>query len=342
MLYIDRKYASILGGRLKQFKQIDVDRWNFRCPICGDSKKSEFKARGYIYNIEGALNYKCWNCSFSCSLGTLIKRLDENLYKEYVFERFKEGSDSKFVYHNKPIFTKEKQEVNSDNILKDLSCVADLDSGHIAVKYLKSRKIPEKFFKKIFYTDTFYAWVNSIKPGKFPEIYKDEPRIVFPFFDKDGNVYSTNSRSFDKKAKKKYIIIKIDESAENVYGLDEIDFSKKFYVLEGQIDQMFLHNCLAVSGTNLDADIIKKHKHNAVFVMDNEPRNVEATKILYNHITNGYNVCLWPDTFKHKDVNEAICDGGMSSEEIVRIIDQNTYQGVEAKVKFTFWRKCEI
>lgn len=341
MLYIDRKYAAILGSRLKKFKQLSSDRWNFRCPICGDSKKNEFKARGYIYNVEGALNFKCWNCSFSCSLGTLIKRLDENLYKEYTFEKFKNGSDSKFVYHNKPIFLKEKKEVNSSSVLKDVSCIVDLPYDHIALHYLRSRKIPIEFYPKIYYTDTFYSWINSIKPGKFPEIYKDEPRLIFPFFDKEGNVFSTNSRSFDKKAKKKYIIIKLDEDAENVYGLDTIDFSKRFYVLEGQIDQMFLPNCVAVSGTNLDANIIKQHKENAVFVMDNEPRNVQATKILYNHILNGYNVCLWPETFKFKDINDAIL-GGMTTEEIVDIINKNTVSGTEAKVKFTFWKKCEI
>ena len=35
--------------------------------------------------------FKCHNCGMGQSLGNLIKFLDTNLYKEYIFERFKDG-----------------------------------------------------------------------------------------------------------------------------------------------------------------------------------------------------------------------------------------------------------
>jgi len=40
-----------------------------------------------------------------------------------------------------------------------------------------------------------------------------------------------------------------------------------------------------------------------------------------------------------KDINEMILSG-YSTEEIVRIIDDNTVSGVTASLKFAQWRKC--
>ena len=33
----------------KQFKKKTNTLYNFRCPICGDSEKNRYKARGYLY-----------------------------------------------------------------------------------------------------------------------------------------------------------------------------------------------------------------------------------------------------------------------------------------------------
>ena len=38
--YIDLKFINQLSGRLQQFKQKTDYLFNFRCPHCGDSKKS--------------------------------------------------------------------------------------------------------------------------------------------------------------------------------------------------------------------------------------------------------------------------------------------------------------
>ena len=41
--YIDLKFISNLKSRLPQFKQKNDYLFNFRCPHCGDSKKSKLK-----------------------------------------------------------------------------------------------------------------------------------------------------------------------------------------------------------------------------------------------------------------------------------------------------------
>ena len=43
---------------------------------------------------------------------------------------------------------------------------------------------------------------------------------------------------------------------------------------------------------------------------------------------------------KPKDINEMILSG-KTSQEILDIIDANTYSGIEAQLRFSTWRKCE-
>ena len=110
--YIDLKFISNLKSRLSQFKQKNDYLFNFRCPHCGDSKKSKTKSRGFVYEKKNNLFFKCHNCGMGQSLGNFIKFLDERLYKEYVLERYK---DSKPVsvpdFKQKPI----KFEENNHN-----------------------------------------------------------------------------------------------------------------------------------------------------------------------------------------------------------------------------------
>ena len=50
---------------------------------------------------------------------------------------------------------------------------------------------------------------------------------------------------------------------------------------------------------------------------------------------------LWPDGIKQKDINEMIMSG-RTKEDIKEIINNNTYQGNMALLKFTNWRKINV
>jgi len=58
-IYIDQKYLNILSGQLERFTRKREDLYNFRCPICGDSEKHQYKARGYVYRKTNGLYYRC-------------------------------------------------------------------------------------------------------------------------------------------------------------------------------------------------------------------------------------------------------------------------------------------
>ena len=52
----------------------------------------------------------------------------------------------------------------------------------------------------------------------------------------------------------------------------------------------------------------------------------------------GKSVCIWPEGVKEKDINDMV-QMGKSPSKIKKIIDKNTFTGLEASLKLTQWRK---
>ena len=327
MSTIDRQYILLLSPRLERFKKKSDDLYNFRCPHCGDSKTSKSKARGYVYRVKNDLFYKCHNCSIGQSLGNLIKTLDPTLYKEYVMARYKTNDTNtpKPEFNFKPIKFQ-------DTKLKELTSFDKLEN-HPAYKFLIKRKIPKKHFKNLYLCDKFMSWTNSVVPNKFPKVTKDHPRLVIPFLDMHGKMFAFQGRSFGKE-EPRYYTIKV-QNKRNVFGLDRVDMKKHTYIVEGPIDSLFLPNCLAVAGS----DMIGMKKEDTTIILDNEPRNKEIVNKLYKLVDHGYNVCIWPKTIRHKDINDMVINN-IDEVEIKKIIDSNTHSKLSALQKINDWKNC--
>lgn len=339
MLHIDMKYASLLGTRLRNFAKKNDYLWNYSCPICGDSKKNPRKARGYIYKFKQDLLVKCHKCGYSTNIGNLIKYIDSNLYDEYVVERYKNGAtrynDHKDIAEVLPPTVELDLD---DSVLDELSRIDRMRDDHPAVQYVANRNIPKDRWNLLYFSPKFKSYVNSITP-KFPEPINDEhPRLVIPYFNSHGKVIAFQGRAFGKE-EPKYYTIKIDETEEKLYGLERVDFAKRIYVVEGPLDSLFIENSIAVSGSSFDTPTIRQLLTNATIVMDNEPRSKEITKQLAKYIDKGYNVVMYPDTVVEKDINEMILSG-RTPAQILDLINRNTFTGMEAKLRFTEWRKC--
>ena len=330
MSYIDTKYLNIISPYLQQFKKKGDNLWNFRCPYCGDSKKSRTKARGFVFRKKNDLFFKCHNCGVGASLGNLVKTIDSKTYKDYIFERYKKGVETRSspqpeFHFNAPVFRKK-------GILKTLKSISDLSTDHPARKIIEKRLIPFKSFSDIYLCESFYKFTNSIIPNKFPTLNGDHPRLIIPFRDEQGEVFAYQGRAFGNE-QPKYITIKLDDDKDKIFGLDRVDKSKPIYVVEGPLDSLFLDNCIAVAGadfSNMEGDLI--------IIYDNEPRNKEINKQIQKTIDQGKSVCLWPDNMKWKDINDMIV-AGYSKEQIQEIITDNTFFGASAQLRFAEWRK---
>jgi len=319
MDFVDVKYINLLSSRFQKFKKVKHNLYNFRCPICGDSQKNKSKARGYLYQVKN--NTKCHNCGLNISFNNFLKQIDPVIYKQYSFEKFKEGNTGKNFTVQEPVFKFEAPKFKPKLDLPKASSNPDAKS------YLENRKLnPDKFY----YADKFKSWTNSVKKV-FDDTSKDEPRIIIPLF------YQNTLIGFQGRAlgpsKIKYITVMLNDDAPKIYGLDEIQKSKTVYITEGPFDSTFICNSIALCGA--DGDVDKWGVNRRVWIYDNEPRNAEIHSRISRVIERGEKIVIWPSSIKEKDINEMV----LSGLNVQSVIELNTYSGLEAKLKFTTWKK---
>jgi hypothetical protein len=120
--------------------------------------------------------------------------------------------------------------------------------------------------------------------------------------------------------------------------MDRINLSEPVRIVEGPLDSLFLNNCLASGDANLAIAAKNVRAEKKVLIFDNEKRNKQIVKMMQDAIKLGHNVVIWPDQLEGKDINEMILSG-ISSGEVERIISSNTFSGLEAQTRFTFWKK---
>jgi len=344
MEWLQRKYILLLSSQLEMFKERN-GAFNFRCPICGDSKKNKSKARGYFLKRDGKYHYMCHNCEANRTVENFIKDVNPSLLHEYKLELLKETNDSTrslpsaaddaadvmSKFQSKPTFSL------GSKPLRQLKAISQLHYDHPAVRYIKSRGIPSKLHYKIFYVPNGYQWAKEWLPEKFTLDWKGkDPRVVLPLVGKDKKCYGAIGRAIGS-SEQRYLKLNWSDDSGFVYGLDSIDISKTVYVMEGQFDSMFIPNSIAVG--SMAYDLVKKHlpTEDVVIVLDNEPRSPFNVKQLQKAVDHGYKVCVWPSHIKQKDINDMIL-AGYDPADVKVIIDTNTHQGLKAKLAISAWK----
>ena len=319
---VDSKYVGLVSSRLLKFKRVKPNLYNFRCPICGDSKKQKSKARGYIYAIKQNVNFRCHNCGASMSLNNFLKQIDPVLQKQYSMEKFKEGhaGGRNFVVEE-PKFNFEAPQFKPKLDLPKASENSD------AKKYLEDRKLDST---KFYYTDTFKAWSNSHKQT-FDSVKYDEPRIIIPLFYQDTMV-GFQGRSLGP-SKVKYITVMVNDDAPKIYGLDNIRTGTPVYITEGPFDSTFIRNSIAMCGA--DADVSRWGISNPIWIYDNEPRSPESTRRLQSAISSKQTVVIWPTHIHEKDINDMVLAG----HDVQSVVESNVYSGLQAQLQFNTWKR---
>jgi transcription elongation factor Elf1 len=321
MDFVDVKYINLISSRFQKFKKVKNNLYNFRCPICGDSQRNKNKARGYLYQVKNNTNFKCHNCGVNISFNNFLKQIDSVIYKQYTFEKFKDGKTGRNFTVEEPVFNFEAPKFKPKLDLPKAS------ENSTATEYLVKRKLnPHNYY----YAEKFKSWTNSLKEV-FDDTTKDEPRIIIPLF------YQNTLVGFQGRAlgpsKIKYITVMLNDDAPKIYGLDEIEKDKTVYITEGPFDSTFISNAIALCGA--DGDVSKWGIDDCVWIYDNEPRNAEIHSRISRVIDRGEKVVIWPSFLREKDINDMI----LSGLKVQDMIELNTYSGLEAKLKFTTWKK---
>lgn len=334
-MWLDKKYISILGHSVRNFKQKNSNLYNFSCPICGDSKRELHKARGYLYLKEGKYLYKCHNCGFGGSFSTLLKSVNPLVYKQYCFEIYKDKNpDRKFKEEVPEVVKTDFVHIDDKDILPFCQKASD---NNDAMKYLMDRKIPASSIDDLYFTDDLNklkAVFKKYEETKFPK----EPRIIIPIRNRNKKIVGIATRSIGK-SKLRYINMVYMENEPLIYNLDRVDLNKRVYVTEGAFDSMFLDNSVAVDGADFGklSSIVEKEK--VVIIFDNQPRNHVLKSRIQKIAEEGWSMFVWPKDIQEKDLNMLVENKNFTKESIKNMIDANIYSGLYLKLQLASWFK---
>lgn len=328
-MYLEQKYLLLASSQLGQFKKKDNNLFNFRCPYCGDSQRNRTKARGYVFQMENSLIYKCHNCGVGTTVPKLIKYVDEELYHEFCTEAYRTDIPKK----TEELTSDTKKMLRSAPVkIRGIKKVSQLAYDHPVKKFIVSRKIPSDKHYLLYFAPKFYKFVNTLVENKFPSLNGDHPRLVIPFYNEKNELIALQGRAFGNEVPK-YITVKIKDSADKIYGTERVDWNQRVFVVEGPIDSLFLSNAIATAQSDL-----RVYEDNVVLIPDNEPRNAEVIKQIEKYINENFDVVIWPSNIKEKDINEMILSG-KTEREVKDTIAQHTYNGLLARTKLMEWRK---
>lgn len=307
------------------------NKYNFRCPFCGDSAKSKLKMRGWLYEYEGNTYFKCFNCDKSTSYRNFLKELFEDEYYRY-------AADKLFSHENTNPAYKPK---NTSNYTLDTYSFSRLRNLYPATEhnksgqYLLGRKITN--LGLFYHTENYGALLEEMGLKEYEKEFKiHEPRLLIPHFDRNKNLTHIQMRSFSNMGVR-YKTYKVIDSYK-LWNLNNINLNKKIYITEGALDGSFVENCCAMSGSDaqLEKSILGNFKENLRIILDNEPRNPVILEKYKKLIARGYIVFHWPD-IPYKDINECI----LNNFDILQYIydDVNYFKGLKGNVDFVCWKK---
>ena len=316
-----------MSAGLKGFEKKSEELFQFRCPLCGDSRSSEKKKRGYLYLRDGQFFFSCHNCQANHRFDTFLRMINPFLYKEYKLDKFGgkragERTTPVKLSSAKPVFNKQPKQTKLP--------------AHI-FRYLKERCLPADKFD---YTEHFFRYINKLSPGSF-DMKKmgkyDHPRLLIPLLDERGSMTGIQGRALNGELPKYYTIALTDDG-KGVYGINGLDQSATIYVVEGSTDAMMIDNAVAVLDANysraarlFDPDLL-------VIIPDSDTRNRDIMKSVNKCVKAGLAVCLLPPDRVGNDLNE-MAVGGMSKQAIKDLVDKYTYTGARLSLEFKKWRK---
>ena len=98
---------------------------------------------------------------------------------------------------------------------------------------------------------------------------------------------------------------------------------------------MFLDNAVAVG--NADLTKIAQHydKDKVVLIFDNQPRNKEIKKLMLDAWYKDFNVVVWPNNIKEKDINEMT----IAKHDVRKLLRINTFSGARLRLSIMNWSK---
>jgi len=289
------------GNLEKQKIEENDEKLVISCPFCGDSEVKSSKKRGNLWF--DSKSYKCFNGG--CLVWMPLEKLFLTFSRKYhihlpdIEVTKRDKSEKIKVKSHNPLLRFMSSNLNLvkiDDISRRFGLIHKdgVMSGTNAQKFLKKRglvdiKAPIYFTQSddsalIFNIDEKTGKTLGYAIRKF-EVNPNAPKYVLKYYSDITKIYSE---------------FKVDEDLEkdanflnNYFNVLNLDFSKPVTAVEGQIDSLFIDNCLATSGlgkVHILLDTVLKNKKQVRILFD---RDKDGKKMMMELMLMGYSVFLW-------------------------------------------------
>ena len=248
---MDNVIRSVLSAKFERYRILG-DKYNFRCNVCGDSKKNKSKKRGYILKNRNPWVFYCQNCQASMSVTRWLKSYFPEYWKEYLVQ------SCRSTPKEQPKLNIPKTLYNEKNDLKHFVPIlkGDTELFKTAIDLCISRRIPHDIWKHWYVAEGGY--------------FKN--RLIIPYFDDKGKIYNYQGRALVKGLEPKYNSRIGDDGKWNkVYNYYNADKNEPVMITEGVIDSLFLINGIAVSGLRKVFDSKVFEFKRRYYLLDSDP-----------------------------------------------------------------------
>lgn len=267
------------------------DKLNMRCPLCGDSKKSKLKKRGWYY--QSTASYYCFNCGTSMSGLKFLEYISGSDYEQIKRDYLRIKLNGRNINYS-TINTKSQ----SGNIL-NFKSIVDVnwkkELTDTAKDYLRKRGVLDAPFLQ----EQLYSYIA-----------KNEKEYIFIPWILNGVEAYYQVNDFLKHGSIKYLFPK--DKQKLLYGLDNIDISFPYiFLVEGVYDSLFIKNAIATGSksiSDIQLKILKKRypRHQLVVSFDNDlPGLISMKKLILGN--NDFKFFKWFNpSIKQKDINDYV------------------------------------
>lgn len=294
-----------------------MNRKRVLCPYCNNGTGKHKELRAWLLGLdvhEKGTGFTCFNCG--------VKKHAE-LYYKYIGESYNDFEVKSNIFDLSKLdeLSKTKITVQSvDEIVffdeEQLNIISENSHDrHSEInKFIKQRGLPESSRKYLSYTNNFMKIYKEIN-NKDYTLFGNDQRILINYY-KDGKLYGIKARAINKKSSIKYLTLHNDNDM--FFNEFDIDFSKDVYIVEGEIDSLFIQNCISLGSIHridsllnrYDKTFTRKRLH---FVLDND---TEGLKYMIRLLDMKHNVFNWKwylQQFDYgnyiKDVNDLFVEG---------------------------------
>lgn len=280
--------------------------YNFRCPLCGDSKKSVHKKRGYVYFAKNAWVFVCFNCGKTMSFISFLKIVDGEAYKRVLFHGFTHDKNDNVRKIEEKDLAEETYKPLGAAVFKPKELVSILDENSLsklALDLCIKRKIRQETYSRWFVCLKGQEFYNRDVNGNIilneyslPTGNEYGYRLIIPYYKYGGVWDQFDARDLREKSPLRYRNLK--GADREFYNIEWLDVTKPFFLLEGAVDASFIKNSVSFGGIKGLNELLNQHPeisqnlNNGTIIWDNDDAGKDEIERTVNI---GFSWFSWSD-----------------------------------------------